>query len=67
MTKQKPAKRSRKIGAIDSSPFDAPNPKQFSANASILPCILYFPCTIWSTLPPTFKVATDQTEVSQTV
>jgi len=64
MTKQKPAKRFRKIGAIDSSPFDAPNPKQFSANASILPCILYFPCTVWF---PNSNVVNDQTEVSQTV
>jgi len=66
-TKQKSAKRFRKIGATDSSQFGAPNAKKFSANASILPCILYFPCTVWSTLPPTSKVVTDQTEVSLTV
>ena len=67
LTKQKSAKRFRKIGVTDSDQFDAPNPKKSSANASILPCTHYFPCTVWSTIPPTYKVVTDQTEVSQTV
>jgi len=67
LTKQKSAKRFRKNGATDSNQFDAPNAKKSSANASILLCTHYFPCTVWSTIPPTSKVVSDQTEVSQTV
>jgi hypothetical protein len=37
LTKQKSAKRFRKIGATDSNQFDAPNAKKSSANASIYP------------------------------